>query len=778
MAEKDKNTSAKISDQERATAALEYHESPKPGKFEIMPTKPLVTKEDLSLAYTPGVADVCLAIKENPELANRYTVRSNLVAVVSNGTAVLGLGNIGPLAGKPVMEGKAVLFKKFADIDVFDIEVDETDPKKFVDIVAALEPTFGGINLEDIKAPECFEIEQELTKRMDIPVFHDDQHGTAIVLTAAFMNSLRITKKKKEDIKVVCVGAGAAGVACMRMLVAYGVNIKNITFIDRSGVIHADRDNVHPVVEDFAHKTDARTLDDVIDGADLFVGLSAGGVLTKEMVAKMAENPVIFAMANPTPEITPEEVATVRDDAIMGTGRSDYPNQINNALCFPYIFRGALDVGAKGINDEMKLAAAEALADLAHKSTDALLDHAYKNEVFNFGKDYLIPKPFDPRLVSEIAPAVAKAAMDSGVAQRPISDLSGYKTSLKSKIDQSFSILRQVYNSAIENPKRVVFPDGEEARVVRAAQAMVNEGIGHPILIGKPELVNRHIDRHGLTMEEGKDYTLVNPQTYERIPQYIKTYYELRKRDGVSLTEAGIIMRYRWAALAAMMVREGDADAMLGGVTGKFVKFLTQARQVIGLKEGVTSTYALQLLLRKGQVYFIGDTNVNTDPTAEQVAEMTMLSAEAVRRFGIDPRVALISHSHFGSIKCPSATKMRDALTIIEQKDPDMIVEGEMQADAAVNMDILLQTFPDSRLREPANVLMMPNMAAANISFNLLRGVASRTEHIGPILLGMQKPVHILSIYSSVRQIVNMAALAVAEAQSEEESNLESQRAS
>jgi malate dehydrogenase (oxaloacetate-decarboxylating)(NADP+) len=745
--------------------ALLYHSLPRPGKLEVVPTKPLTTQEDLSLAYTPGVAEVCMEIARSPEAASNLTIKGNLVAVITNGTAVLGLGNIGALAGKPVMEGKAVLFKKFANIDVFDIEVKETDPDKFITIVEALEPTFGGINLEDIKGPECFYIEQELERRMNIPVFHDDQHGTAIIVTAAVKNGLELTGKSLDAVKIVCSGAGAAGISCMRMLLAAGVPKQNITMVDIHGVIYKGRNEMNDVIAEFAQDTKLRTLGEAVDGADVFIGVSAGGILKKDMVAKMAPKPLIFAMANPTPEITPEEVLEVRDDAIIGTGRSDYPNQINNVLCFPYVFRGALDVGATHINIQMKLAAAEALAALARKEADATLDTVYQNSTLRFGPDYIIPKPFDPRLISTVAPAVARAAMESGVATRPLDDLQQYANSLKGSFDQSFSIMRQIYNNATNDPKRVVYPDGEDPRVVRAAQSVINEGIAHPMLIGNPDVIQKLVREHGLSMKEGKDFTLIDPKKYPRVPDYVQTYYNMRKREGVLPPEAEIIMRYRWAALASMMVREGDADAMVAGATGKFDKFLRQAQQIIGQRSDVKGIYALQLFMRKGRVFFMGDTNVNVDPTAEQIAEMTVLAAETIRRFGITPRAALLSHSHFGSANDKEAKKMRRALGLVRDMDSDLIVDGEMQADAALNMKIMRKTFPDSALQEDANLLVMPSMDAASIAFNLMRALTTSGEHVGPILLGMNKPVHILSIYCTVRQIVNLTALAVVEAQ-------------
>ena len=761
MSEENKNNKKNDRD------AFSYHSLPHPGKFEISPTKPLITQEDLSLAYTPGVADVCNAIKDDCSKAADYTMRQNLVAVATNGTAVLGLGNIGPLASKPVMEGKAVLFKKFAGIDVFDVEIDEKDPDKFIETMARLEPTFGGINLEDIKAPECFKIEEELEKRMNIPVFHDDQHGTAIILSAALFNALRINKKKLSDVNIVCIGAGAAGIACMNMLVESGAKKDHITMVDSGGVIHSERENLEAHLAPYARKTKARTLDDAIDGADIVIGLSVGGVLKKPMVKKMAKDPVILAMANPTPEITPDEVAQVRDDAIMGTGRSDYPNQVNNVLCFPFVFRGALDVGATRFNMAMKIAAAEAIAKLARQAVDAAVDSAYKGHNLVFGREYIIPKPFDQRLISLVAPAVAKAAMESGVAERPIKDLNAYAEKLKMSVDRSFSIMQQIFRLAKESTKRVVFPDGEEPRVVRAAQVLVNEGLCHPILIGNPDVIHAIIKKRGLTMQEGKEFTLVNHKEAPFVDGYIKTYYEMRKRDGILPAEAEIIMRYRWAALAAMMVREGDADAMVCGFTGKFHKYLSQAEQIIGRREGVSKVYALQALLRKDHTYFIGDTNVNFNPTTEEVAELTELAVEAARRFGMTPKVALLSHSHFGSERSESSNKMRSALGLIKNQNPDLIVEGEMHADAALDPEIMERTFSDANLHEPANILIMPNIDAASISYNLMKATSKDMEQLGPILLGMKKPVHILSTHASVRQIVNLTALAAVEADTE-----------
>jgi len=746
--------------------ARQYHAYPKPGKIEVVSTKPLVTQEDLSLGYTPGVAEVCLDIAKNPADADHYTSKANLVGVITNGTAVLGLGNIGALASKPVMEGKAVLFKKFANIDVFDIEINETDPDKFVDTVASLAPTFGGINLEDIKAPECFEIEEKLRARLDIPVLHDDQHGTAIIVCSAFMNSLRVTGKKKEDVTIACVGAGAAGLACMNLLVDFGAKRENITLIDLEGVIHEGRkDDIPEKQKPFAHKTDKRTLEEALEGADYFFGLSAGGVLKPEFLAKMAEKPVIFAMANPTPEIMPDLAKQTRPDAIIGTGRSDFPNQINNVLGFPYLFRGALDCGAKTFNTEMKLAAAEALADLARKEADASLSSAYKGSRLKFGAEYLIPKPFDSRLLSEIAPAVAKAAMDTGVAQKPIADLKAYANGLHESIDQSFSLMRQIFNAARKDPKKIVFPEGEDARILQAAQSLVNEGVAHPIVLGRQNIIEPLIQDLGLSMIEGKDFTFIDPQTDNRLAHFTDLYYNQRKRAGITREEAAVHLRGRWTIFAALLVQTGAADAIVAGISGRFDRFLGVVKNLIPMQEGVNNLYAVNAVMQKEHVYFMGDTHATVNPTAEQLAEMTILAADEMSHFGITPRVAMLSHSNFGSSCTESAQKMATARSLVKEQAPHINVEGEMQADAALNTDIMRRVFPESALREPANLLIMPNLDAANIAFNLMRATLPDVEYIGPILMGLSKPVHILSVDAPVRRIVNMSALAVVEAQ-------------
>lgn len=753
---------------ELRAAALKYHSDPRPGKIEVVSSKPLTTQADLSLGYTPGVAEVCLEIKDHPDSANLYTSKANLVAVVSNGTAVLGLGNIGPLASKPVMEGKAVLFKKFANIDVFDIEIDEKDPDKLVDIIASLAPTFGGINLEDIKAPECFYIEEKLRARMNIPVLHDDQHGTAIIVTAAFINALHVAGKDKENVRLVCSGAGAAGLACMNLLVDYGVPAAHITLVDIDGVIHADRPNLHPTHKPYAHPTKARTLADALQSADVFFGLSAAGILKPEMLMTMAPKPIIFAMANPTPEIMPDLARAARPDAIIGTGRSDFPNQINNVLGFPYLFRGALDSGATTFNTAMKLAAAHALAELARMEPEPGLATAYKGSKLKFGPEYLIPKPFDNRLLSTIAPAVAKAAMESGVATRPIADLATYAAGLHASVDKSFAIMRDILNLAKQDPKRVVYPEGEDPRILQAAQAVVTQGIAHPILLGRRDVVLDHIADLGLSMRENTDFTLIDPQEDVRIEHYANQYYELRKRDGVTHGEALIHLRSRWLTWAALMVREGTADAIVCGISGRFMRYLPIAAHIINGHKGTEHIYALQLMMGKDRLFFMADTHVQTNPTAEQLAEMTLLATQEMRQFGINPRVALLSHSNFGSSVTPQSLKMQEARRIISQRWPDIQVEGEMQADTAMNMDVMARIFPESALKEPANLLILPDVDSANIAFNMVRMVAPDMDYIGPILLGLEKPVHIVSVDAPVRRVISLTALAVVQAQQSE----------
>lgn len=748
--------------------AMAYHANPKPGKIEVVSSKPLTTQDDLSLGYTPGVGEVCLAIKDDPTTANTVTSKANLVAVITNGTAVLGLGNIGPLAAKPVMEGKAVLFKKFANIDVFDLEIAETDPDAFVETVVRLAPTFGGINLEDIKAPECFYIEEKLREKLDIPVLHDDQHGTAIIVLAAFINAIYVAGKDRDKVKVVCVGAGAAGLACMNLLVEYGVPASNITLVDREGVIHSGRTNLFPGHEPFAHLTKARTLQDALVDADVFFGLSAGGILKPDDLKHMAEKPIIFAMANPTPEIMPDEARKARPDAIIGTGRSDFPNQINNVLGFPYLFRGALDCGATTFNTPMKLAAAQALAQLARREAEPSLAAAYKGHKLRFGADYLIPKPFDARLLSHIAPAVARAAMDSGVAKRPIADLHAYATGLQDTADQSFRIMRQIYTQARQSHarevKRIVYPEGEDPRILQTAQTVVDEGICHPILLGRPEVVRPLMEELNLRLTE-KDFTLINPQDETAQQQaFMGEYYRLRQRDGVTMSEAAVHMRSRWMVYGCLLVQHGLADGLVAGVSGRFFRYLSTAAHIINGSPDTTHIYALNVVMAKDKLLFMADTHVQTEPTATQLAEMAGLAARQIRHFGVAPRAAMLSYSNFGSSAHPQARKMQEAVQRIRSQHPSLPVEGEMQTDTALNMDVMHRIFPHSELDAPANLLIFPTVDSANIAFNLFRMVAPNAEYVGPILLGLKKPIHILSVDAPVRRVVNMTALAVAQA--------------
>ena len=745
-------------------AALEYHRQPTHGKISVVPTKAMVTQRDLSLAYSPGVAEACNEIVRDPREAHTLTARGNLVAVVTNGTAVLGLGNIGPLAGKPVMEGKGCLFKKFAGIDVFDIELDEHDPDKLVDIIAALEPTFGGINLEDIKAPECFYIERKLRERLKIPVFHDDQHGTAIVAAAAVLNGLRFVGKDIAKAKLVCSGAGAAAIACLDLLVSLGIRRENILVTDSKGVVHAGRSGLDESKARYARDTAARSLADAMPGADIFMGLSGPGVLSAEMVKVMGTQPIILAMANPTPEIMPELAKAARPDAIIGTGRSDYPNQVNNVLCFPFIFRGALDVGATTINEAMKLATVRALADLTHAEIPDEVASAYGAEGLRFGSEYLIPKPFDPRLIDRIAPAVAQAAMESGVATRPIRDLDAYRAQLRRFVYQSGSTMEPVFAAAKKAAKRLIYAEGEEERVLRAAQVVVDEGIARPILIGRPDVIATRIERYGLRLKLGTNVECVNVLDDPRYRDTWMEYYQLAKRSGVSKSLAQAEIRTRTTLIGAMLVRKGDADAMLCGTVGSYADHLRYVRTTIGLRPGVNTLAAMQLLILPNRHLFICDTHVNPDPTAEQVAEMTMLAADAVRRFGIAPSVALLSHSNFGSSELPSAQKMRAALELVRARNPDFEVDGEMQADTALSRAVLEGSMPDSPLTQEANLLIMPNVDAANITYNALRVTAGGGITIGAILLGAAQPVHILTPASTVRRIVNMSAVAIVDA--------------
>ncbi|EFS3074392.1 NADP-dependent oxaloacetate-decarboxylating malate dehydrogenase [Salmonella enterica] len=754
-------------DEQLKQSALDFHEFPVPGKIQVSPTKPLATQRDLALAYSPGVAAPCLEIEKDPLAAYKYTARGNLVAVISNGTAVLGLGNIGALAGKPVMEGKGVLFKKFAGIDVFDIEVDELDPDKFINVVAALEPTFGGINLEDIKAPECFYIEQKLRERMNIPVFHDDQHGTAIISTAAILNGLRVVEKNISDVRMVVSGAGAAAIACMNLLVALGMQKHNIVVCDSKGVIYKGREpNMAETKAAYAvDDSGKRTLDEVIDGADIFLGCSGPKVLTQEMVKKMARAPMILALANPEPEILPPLAKDVRPDAIICTGRSDYPNQVNNVLCFPFIFRGALDVGATAINEEMKLAAVHAIAGLAHAEQSEEVASAYGDQDLSFGPEYIIPKPFDPRLIVKIAPAVAKAAMDSGVAMRPIADFDAYIDKLTEFVYKTNLFMKPIFSQARKDPKRVVLPEGEEARVLHATQELITLGLAKPILIGRPSVIEMRIQKLGLQIKAGVDFEIVNNESDPRFKEYWSEYYQIMKRRGVTQEQAQRAMIGNHTAIGAIMVQRGEADAMICGTIGDYHEHFSVVKAVFGYRDGVHTAGAMNALLLPSGNTFIADTYVNEDPTPEQLAEITVMAAETVRRFGIEPKVALLSHSNFGSSNSLSASKMREALERVRERAPDLMIDGEMHGDAALVESIRSDRMPDSPLKGSANILVMPNMEAARISYNLLRVSSSEGVTVGPVLMGVSKPVHVLTPIASVRRIVNMVALAVVEAQ-------------
>jgi malate dehydrogenase (oxaloacetate-decarboxylating)(NADP+) len=747
-------------------SALEYHRLPTPGKLGIAATKPLANQRDLALAYSPGVAFAYTAIAENPAEAASLTARANLVAVISNGTAVLGLGAIGPLAAKPVMEGKAVLFKKFAGIDVFDIEIDERDPEKLVDIVASLEPTFGGINLEDIKAPECFEIEAKLRRRMKIPVFHDDQHGTAIIVGAAILNGLRVVGKKIDRVRLVASGAGAAALACLDMLVDLGLPIENITVTDIAGVVYEGRTELMDLRKQrYAKKTKARSLADVIAGADIFLGLSAPGVLKADMVATMAKKPLILALANPTPEIMPEEARRVRPDAVIATGRSDYPNQVNNVLCFPFIFRGALDVGATTINEPMKIAAVKAIAELALAESSDVVASAYGGGApAPFGPEYLIPRPFDPRLILKIAPAVAKAAMDSGVAARPIADFDAYRQRLVQFVFRSGVVMKPMFARAKQEPQRIVYAEGEEERVLRAVQTVVDEGLAQPILVGRPEVVASRIERLGLRLQAGTHFELCNPQSDPRFPEYWKLYHGLMERRGVTPEYARTRVRSSNTVIAALMLRRGEADAMLCGLAGQFQRHLGHIRDIVGREPGAKAMAALNLLILPRGPFFVVDTHVTPDPDAGQIAEIAIMAARKVREFGLAPKVALLSHSNFGSMDTPSAVKMREAVGLIQAMAPDIEVEGEMHGDAAVSEDIRQRLFPNSRLTGAANLLIMPTIDAANIAFNLLKALGDGLS-VGPMLLGAALPAHVMTASVTVRGIVNMTAVAAVDGQ-------------
>jgi malate dehydrogenase (oxaloacetate-decarboxylating)(NADP+) len=759
-----------IAEEKRAElrrAALEYHQFPTPGKLAIGATKQLVNQHDLALAYSPGVAAPCEEIVKDPNNAFKYTSRGNLVAVITNGTAVLGLGDIGPLAAKPVMEGKAVLFKKFAGIDVFDIEINEKhDLDKLVDIIASLEPTFGGINLEDIKAPDCFYVERKLRERMKIPVFHDDQHGTAITVGAAILNGLKVAGKDIKQVKLVTSGAGAAALACLGLLVKLGIPRENIFVTDLAGVVYEGRTEL--MDEDkivFAQKTEARTLGDIIEGADVFLGLSAGGVLKPEMVKKMAARPLIFALANPTPEILPEEVKAVRSDAIMATGRSDYPNQVNNVLCFPYIFRGTLDAGASTITIEMEIAAVHAIAELAQAEQSEVVAAAYAGEQLVFGPEYLIPKPFDPRLMIKIAPAVAQAAFDSGVATRPIVDMDAYRDKLQSFVYASGTMMKPIFTAAKKGlKKRVAYAEGEEERVLRACQIVVDEGLALPTLIGRPAVIAERIEKFGLRLREGREYSVVNVEQDHRYRDFWQTYHRMTERKGMTVQMAKIEMRRRLSLIAAMLLQKGDVDGMICGTWGGTAMHLQYVDQVIGKRAGVNTFACMNGLMLPDRQLFLVDTHVNYDPTAEQLSEITTMAAEEMMRFGIKPKVALLSHSNFGSSNEPSAIKMRQTLALLRQQAPWLEVDGEMHGDVALDGVARHALMPNNTLAGDANLLVFPNIDAANIAYNLLKTAAGGNIAVGPVLLGAAKPVHILTASTTVRRIVNMTALTVADA--------------
>ena len=745
-------------------AALDYHRYPNPGKLEVTPTKNMVNQRDLALAYSPGVAAASMAIAEDPSKAADYTTRGNLVAVISNGTAVLGLGAIGALASKPVMEGKAVLFKKFAGVNAFDIEMDTTDVDRLVDAISLLEPTFGGINLEDIKAPECFEVEKRLKAKMKIPVFHDDQHGTAICVAAAIRNGLRVAGKKIEDVKLVCSGAGAAAIACLNLLVEMGLKKENITVNDRFGIIYKGRvEEMNPYNSAYAIDTEARSLDDVMDGVDIFLGLSAPRVLKQDHVRRMAENPLILALANPEPEIRPELVYEVRQDAIMATGRSDYPNQVNNVLCFPFLFRGALDVGATEINEAMKIAVVEAIGDLAMREASDVVVSAYGGAEFHFGREYLIPKPFDPRLMTIIPPRVAKAAMDSGVATRPIQDWEAYERQLESFVFRSGMTMKPVFDLAKTNPQRIVFAEGESQRVINAVQILVDDGICRPILLGDPANIQRNIDSYGLRLRVGEHIQVIDPRNNLNYQKHVDEYYQVMCRKGVTPAYARRMITSRTTQLAATMVRCGDADAMICGVEGNFISHLHYVRDLIGARPGLIDLAAVTMLILKKGTYFLTDTHVGIDPSPEQLASNAVLTANMIKRFGMEPKVALLSHSNFGSRMTPHSEKMRQTLQLLREQQPDLLVEGEMHADAALSQEIRDRLFKSSAFEGEANILVCPNLDSANIAYNMTKMLADGLP-VGPILVGTNYPAHILTESTTVRGIVNMAAFASVEA--------------
>lgn len=758
MASKKDNDSFKES-------ALQYHALGSAGKLSITPTKPMATQRDLSLAYSPGVAFPCEEIAADPLKALDYTTRGNMVAVITNGTAVLGLGAIGALASKPVMEGKSVLFKKFAGVDSIDIEVNETDIDKFCDIVAPLEPSFGGINLEDIKAPECFDIEKKLRERMNIPVFHDDQHGTAIIVAACFKNWLVHTKRKIKDIKLVCSGAGAAALACLDLLVHAGLPKKNITICDREGVVYEGRNTgMDPYKERFAANTKARTLKDAMSGADVFLGLSAPGIVNKAMMKTMSKAPLVMALSNPVPEIMPEDVYDVQPKAIVCTGRSDYPNQVNNVLCFPYIFRGALDVGATAINEEMKLACVEALAELARQEATAEVASVYENEDLSFGSNYLIPKPFDPRLIANIPVAVAKAAMETGVATRPIKDFKAYTKKLKEFYLQSSQTMAPIYARAQDNPKRVVYAEGEEDRVLRAVQIVLDDHVAQPILVGRRRVIEGRIKKLNLRLDPNKDVTIVDPEDDPRYREYWELYHSLMERKGVTPAVARTVLRTNSTVIAALLMLKGDADAVICGTVGEYHRHLNELKDLVGTKDNIETPAAMISMITTKGTLFITDTHATPNPTAHQLTEMTLLAAEQIQRFGIEPRVALVSHSNFGQRNEEECIKMRSVLKMVKEKAPDLMIDGEMHADSALCPKIRAEIMPNSKLEGVANLMVMPNFQTANITYNALKVMTDATT-IGPMLLGMARPVHILTQAASPRGIVNMSAIASLDAQ-------------
>jgi malate dehydrogenase (oxaloacetate-decarboxylating)(NADP+) len=754
--------------QQLRAAALEYHQFPTPGKISVTPTKGLLNQRDLALAYSPGVAAPCEEIVKDPAASFKYTARGNLVAVISNGTAVLGLGNIGPLASKPVMEGKGVLFKKFAAIDVFDIEINENDPDKLVDIIASLEPTFGGINLEDIKAPECFYIERKLRERMKIPVFHDDQHGTAIIVGAAILNGLKVVNKDIKNCKLVVSGAGAAALACLDLIVDLGFPIENIFVTDLAGVVYKGRaELMDPDKERFAQDTPHRSLSEVMPGADIFLGLSAGGVLKQDMVAGMAANPIILALANPNPEILPEDVKAVRSDAIIATGRSDYPNQVNNVLCFPYMFRGALDCGATTITREMEIAVVHAIADLAHAEQSDIVASAYGITNLSFGPEYLIPMPFDPRLLTHIAPAVARAAQEGGVASRPIGDLDAYVESLQQFVYRSGTFMKPLFSvakAAQAEIKRIVYAEGEDERVLRAVQVVVDEKLARPILVGRPAVLEQRIEKFGLRLKQGVHFDVINPDFDERYRDYWQTYHQMVMRKGVTADMAKLAMRRRHTLIGAMMVHKGDADGMICGTYGTTWTHLEFIDKVLGKRAGANVYAAMNIVITPDRQLAMLDTHVNDNPNAEEIAEMTIMAAEELERFGITPRVALLSHSNFGSSNSESAQKMRAALALVQQKAPNLEIDGEMHGDAALDAKLRAKIMPQSTLKGDANVVVMPNIESANIAYNLLKTAVGNGIAVGPVLLGCARPVHILTPSATVRRIVNMTALCVVDA--------------